>query len=121
MQSKIKTEHLLRDAYIYIRQSSMAQVKEHEESRRVQYRLAERAVAFGWPEPVILDDDLGRRIGYEIGILDRRRHDRNLVRPGVQKVSNVLKRANAAADSQRHEAAFRRALNHVENHIAVLV
>ena len=60
MQSKIKTEHLLRDAYIYIRQSSMTQVKEHQESQRVQYRLAERAVAFGWPEPVIMDTDLGR-------------------------------------------------------------
>ena len=60
MQSKIKAEHLSRDAYIYIRQSSMTQVKEHQESQRVQYSLAERAVAFGWPEPVILDDDLGR-------------------------------------------------------------
>jgi hypothetical protein len=36
MQSKIHSEHLLRLAFLYIRQSSMAQVHEHLESQRLQ-------------------------------------------------------------------------------------
>ena len=36
---KIQADHLQRLAYIYIRQSSMAQVQEHQESTRRQYEL----------------------------------------------------------------------------------
>jgi DNA invertase Pin-like site-specific DNA recombinase len=60
MQQKIRTEHLSRAAYIYIRQSSMEQVRHHLESQRLQYKLASRARELGWQEPVIIDDDLGR-------------------------------------------------------------
>jgi len=59
MQQKITSEHLSRQAYVYIRQSSMAQVRDHLESQRLQYRLEERAKLLGWPTPVIIDDDLG--------------------------------------------------------------
>ena len=44
MQSKITIEHLTRNAYIYIRQSTMNQVYNHLESQRLQYRLEERAL-----------------------------------------------------------------------------
>ena len=37
-------------AYIYVRQSSMTQVKHHQESTELQYRLVDRAIALGWPK-----------------------------------------------------------------------
>ncbi|MER9476130.1 recombinase family protein [Mesorhizobium sp. M0520] len=36
-------------AYIYVRQSSVNQVRHHPESTELQYHLVDRAVAFGWP------------------------------------------------------------------------
>jgi DNA invertase Pin-like site-specific DNA recombinase len=56
---KITTNHLSRIAYVYIRQSTLAQLQRNVESRRVQERLVERAQAFGWSKPRIIDDDLG--------------------------------------------------------------
>jgi hypothetical protein len=47
--SRITSNHLLRDAYLYIRQSTPRQVSENGESTRRQYALRERAVAAGWP------------------------------------------------------------------------
>jgi len=60
MQQKITSKHLSRKAYIYIRQSSMSQVQVHQESQRLQYKLAQRAQDLGWQKPVIIDEDLGR-------------------------------------------------------------
>jgi DNA invertase Pin-like site-specific DNA recombinase len=50
-----------RKALIYVRQSTPHQVLSHQESQRLQYALAERAVSLGWrPEDVhIIDADLG--------------------------------------------------------------
>ena len=45
------TGHLSRDAYLYVRQSSLRQVFENVESTRRQYALRERAVALGWGRP----------------------------------------------------------------------
>lgn len=58
---KISSEHLSRVAVIYIRQSTMAQVREHTESTARQYGLAEEAVRLGWiPQRVeVIDSDLG--------------------------------------------------------------
>jgi DNA invertase Pin-like site-specific DNA recombinase len=60
MPSKINKDHLLRQAYIYIRQSSLQQVHTHLEGQRLQYRLEDRAKELGWEVPIIIDDDLGR-------------------------------------------------------------
>lgn len=60
MQTKIRKEHYSRKAYIYIRQSTMDQVYNNHESRRIQYQLEDRAKELGWSEPVIIDEDLGR-------------------------------------------------------------
>jgi hypothetical protein len=38
-------------AYIYVRQSSVTQVKHHQESTELQYRLVDRAIGLGWPRP----------------------------------------------------------------------
>jgi DNA invertase Pin-like site-specific DNA recombinase len=60
-QEKIRPEHRDRAAVVYVRQSSRQQVLEHSESTRLQYALAERAVALGWARSrvVVIDDDLG--------------------------------------------------------------
>jgi DNA invertase Pin-like site-specific DNA recombinase len=59
---KILSRHLERLAVVYVRQSTMQQVLEHQESTRLQYGLMRRAVAWGWPEVrvLVIDDDLGR-------------------------------------------------------------
>ena len=58
---KITTDHLSRRAALYIRQSSLRQVHENQESTRRQYNLRQKAVSLGWPEDMIdiIDDDLG--------------------------------------------------------------
>ena len=60
--SKITRSHLGRSALIYIRQSSLAQVRENTESTARQYALAEEAVALGWDrgQVQVIDADLGR-------------------------------------------------------------
>lgn len=61
--SKIASEHLGRQAYVYVRQSTQDQMLHNHESRRRQYGLADRARQLGWAEPVVIDDDLGRSGG----------------------------------------------------------
>lgn len=58
---KVQTQHLNRQALIYIRQSTPKQVQFNQESTRRQYELAEKAHQLGWPQPLIkvIDDDLG--------------------------------------------------------------
>ena len=50
MSEKIKPQHQQRLAVVYIRQSSLGQVKNHRESYRIQKRLTQRAAALGWSE-----------------------------------------------------------------------
>src|SRR5215472_14323807 len=59
---KVTADHLKRDAYLYIRQSSPRQVVEHAESTQRQYALRNRAIAVGWPVERIrvIDCDLGK-------------------------------------------------------------
>ena len=62
MREKLSASHLSRRAYVYVRQSTAAQVFEHSESTKRQYALVERAVALGWEREAveIVDEDLGR-------------------------------------------------------------
>jgi DNA invertase Pin-like site-specific DNA recombinase len=59
---KISSRHLDRLAVVYVRQSTMQQVLDHQTSTQLQYGLVHRAVALGWPEKrvVVIDDDLGQ-------------------------------------------------------------
>jgi DNA invertase Pin-like site-specific DNA recombinase len=59
---KIGPVHLGRDAYVYVRQSTLTQLREHTESLIRQYELRERAVALGWDahQVRVIDADLGR-------------------------------------------------------------
>ena len=61
-QGKVQARHLKRQAYLYIRQSSLRQVLENTESTKRQYALKQRALALGWSREqiVVLDTDLGQ-------------------------------------------------------------
>ena len=58
---KVQPTHLRRAAFVYVRQSSAAQVEHHRESTRRQYDLAERARKLGWraDQVTVIDEDLG--------------------------------------------------------------
>jgi len=59
---KVTASHLKRDAYLYVRQSTIRQVFENTESTKRQYALRERAIALGWPSDrvIVIDSDLGQ-------------------------------------------------------------
>lgn len=61
MQEKITRSHLEKPAYLYLRQSTLGQVRHHRESTERQYALKEKAYSLGWPaeQVQILDGDLG--------------------------------------------------------------
>lgn len=59
---KLQSHHLERLAVVYVRQSTLQQVLDHQESTRLQYGLVEHAVELGWqPKRVLtIDEDLGK-------------------------------------------------------------
>ena len=62
MTAKASSQQLQKTAYVYVRQSSMGQVRHHRESTERQYALKDKAHQMGWTENLIevLDGDLGR-------------------------------------------------------------
>jgi DNA invertase Pin-like site-specific DNA recombinase len=61
MNSKITEQHQSKPAYIYVRQSTLAQVRHHQESTERQYALRQKALELGWNTAAVrtLDHDLG--------------------------------------------------------------
>jgi DNA invertase Pin-like site-specific DNA recombinase len=61
MNPKISEQQQSKPAYIYVRQSTLAQVRHHQESTERQYALRKKALELGWSETLIriLDRDLG--------------------------------------------------------------
>ncbi|MBL9205181.1 MAG: recombinase family protein [Opitutaceae bacterium] len=59
MNDKITAKHLARAGYVYVRQSTLQQVRHNVESHRRQYALQERARELGFKSVVVIDDDLG--------------------------------------------------------------
>ena len=61
MNTTITQAHQDKPAYIYVRQSTLAQVRHHQQSTERQYALKDKALALGWPQNSIrvLDRDLG--------------------------------------------------------------
>jgi DNA invertase Pin-like site-specific DNA recombinase len=59
---KVTARHLKRNAYLYIRQSTLRQVFENTESTERQYALRQRAVALGWAQEqiIVIDCDQGQ-------------------------------------------------------------
>jgi DNA invertase Pin-like site-specific DNA recombinase len=58
---KVTPSHTKRTAFVYIRQSSPAQVEHNRESTARQYALLEKAQEFGWAKEqvIVIDEDLG--------------------------------------------------------------
>ena len=59
---KVNPSHLQRDAYLYVRQSTLRQVFENTESTQRQYHLRDQALALGWATDQlrVIDSDLGK-------------------------------------------------------------
>jgi DNA invertase Pin-like site-specific DNA recombinase len=56
---KVTPEHLTRKAIVYLRQSSLQQVRQNRESQRLQYALVDKARALGFNDVEVIDCDLG--------------------------------------------------------------
>lgn len=59
---KILSYHQEKLAVVYVRQSTLQQVLNHQESTQLQYGLVNRAKALGWSKErvLVIDDDLGK-------------------------------------------------------------
>ena len=75
MNTKLTADRLCRRALVYIRQSSPTQVLHHQESKRLQYGLVERARQLGFVDVQVVDDDQGRS------------GDGRVERPGFQRLA----------------------------------
>jgi DNA invertase Pin-like site-specific DNA recombinase len=62
MNTTVNEQHLSKTAYVYVRQSTLAQVRHHQESTERQYALRSKALDMGWSEPSvqILERELGK-------------------------------------------------------------
>lgn len=60
-RSKLTSSHLRRSAFVYVRQSSQAQLERNVESTARQYALVQRAIELGFTreQVVVIDEDLG--------------------------------------------------------------
>ena len=53
MNTTINEQHLSKTAYVYVRQSTLAQVRHHQESTERQYAPRAKALDMGWSEPSV--------------------------------------------------------------------
>ena len=53
----LTSDHLQRGAVVYVRQSTLRQVREHTEGKRRQYELVDRARELGFTSVDVIDDD----------------------------------------------------------------
>lgn len=86
---KVKAGHLKRNAYLYIRQSTLRQVFENTESTKRQYGLRQRAIALGWSEDriIVIDSDLGQS---GASAADREGFQRLVAEVGIGRAGIVL-------------------------------
>src|SRR5881296_117322 len=86
---KITATHLKRNAYLYVRQSTMRQVVENTESTQRQYALQQNAVALGWSQEkiIVIDSDLGQS---GASAVDREGFQRLVAEVGMGRAGIVL-------------------------------
>ncbi len=67
--TKLRADHFTRPALIYIRQSTLMQIRENTASTARQYQLAKRVQELGWPEHliVVIDQDQGQSGASAVG------------------------------------------------------
>lgn len=89
VKQKVTSEHLQRKAYLYVRQSSLQQVRLNQESGRRQYALQQRAVELGWPKGriVVVDGDQGHS---GVSAADRKGFQQLVAEVGIGKAGIVL-------------------------------
>lgn len=85
--NRINANHLSRLAIVYVRQSSQDQVRTHQESLALQLGLRERALLWGWAQPIVIDDDLGVSAG---GFANRPGFEKLLSRVVLREVGIIL-------------------------------
>lgn len=87
MKSRIGPSHLERRAYVYVRQSTAAQVHQHGESTQRQYALAQRAASLGWAaaDIEVIDEDQGKSGSTSEG------------RDGFARIANAVAHGTAGA------------------------
>lgn len=87
--SKVTAEHLSRNAYLYVRQSTLRQVHTNTESAQRQYALRQRAIQLGWPveQIVVIDTDQGQS---GASAIDRQGFQRLVADVGLGKAGIVL-------------------------------
>lgn len=87
--NKVTAQHLKRDAYLYVRQSSLHQVRENRESTARQYDLKRRALTLGWDDNriVVIDEDLGLS---GASALERNGFQRLVAQVGLGRVGLVM-------------------------------
>lgn len=87
--SKVTTDHLKRNAYLYIRQSTLKQVLENTESTKRQYGLQQRGLALGWSaeQIIVIDIDQGQS---GAGAADREGFQRLVAEVGLGKAGIVM-------------------------------
>ena len=105
VNSKAQARHLKRNAYLYVRQSTLRQVFENVESTHRQYDLRGRAIALGWraDQVVVIDADLGQSAEFSV---DREGFQRlvsevSLGRAGVVMGLEVSRLARNSSDWHR--------------------
>jgi len=86
---KVTASHLKRQAYCYVRQSTLKQVFENTESTKRQYALREQAVALGWPmvQIVTIDSDLGETAA---SVADRQGFQKLMTEVSLGRVGLVM-------------------------------
>src|SRR5215475_13450961 len=86
---KVTAVHLKRNAYLYIRQSTIRQVFENTESTQRQYALQQNAIALGWSREriIIIDSDLGQS---GASAVDREGFQRLVTEVGMGRAGIVL-------------------------------
>ena len=87
--SPVTASHLQRNAYLYVRQSTVRQVIENVESTQRQYALRQRATALGWQvdQIVVIDSDLGQSAAAAV---DRRGFQQLVTEVGMGRAGIVL-------------------------------
>ena len=86
---KVSSSHLKRNAYLYVRQSSLRQVFENNESTERQYALRQQAIALGWQleQVIVIDTDLGQSGASSV---DREGFQRLVAEVGIGRAGIVL-------------------------------
>jgi DNA invertase Pin-like site-specific DNA recombinase len=89
-EQKLTPAHLSRKAIVYLRQSSMHQVRHNKESQDLQYGLVSRARLLGFRDVEVIDGDLGASAS--LGARTREHFERLLAMVALKEVGLVLSR-----------------------------